>query len=30
LVRTHKGWKVRFMAAADLVIALEAVQRQGR
>jgi DNA replication protein DnaC len=26
----HKGWKVRFLSAADLVIALEAAQRQGR
>ena len=30
LIAAHKGWKVRFMSAADLVIALEAVQRQGR
>lgn len=30
LLAAHKGWKVRFMSAADLVIALEAAQRQGR
>ncbi len=30
LIAAHKSWKVRFMSAADLVIALEAVQRQGR
>jgi hypothetical protein len=30
LIAAHQGWKVRFMSAADLVIALEAAQRQGR
>ena len=30
LLATHRGWKVRFTTAADLVIALEAAQRQGR
>jgi DNA replication protein DnaC len=30
LIAAHKGWKVRFLSAADLVIALEAPQRQGR
>ena len=30
LIAAHKGWKVRFLSAADLVIALEAAQRQGR
>jgi DNA replication protein DnaC len=30
LLAAHKGWKVRFMSAADLVIALEAARRQGR
>jgi DNA replication protein DnaC len=30
LIAAHKGWKVPFMSAADLVIALEAAQRQGR
>ena len=30
LLATHRGWKVRFTSAADLVIALEAAQRQGR
>ena len=27
---TYRAWKVRFTSAADLVIALEAAQRQGR
>ncbi len=27
---TQRGWKVRFTAAADLVLLLEAAQRQGR
>jgi DNA replication protein DnaC len=27
---TQRGWKVRFTTAADLVLALEAAQRQGR
>lgn len=27
---TQRGWKVRFTSAADLVIILEAAQRQGR
>jgi DNA replication protein DnaC len=30
LLATHRGWKVRFTSAADLAIALEATQRQGR
>ena len=30
LLAAHKGWKVRFTTAADLVIAMEAAQRQGR
>jgi DNA replication protein DnaC len=30
LLATHRAWKVRFTSAADLVIALEAAQRQGR
>jgi DNA replication protein DnaC len=30
LLATHRAWKVRFISAADLVIALEAAQRQGR
>jgi DNA replication protein DnaC len=30
LIAAGKGWKVRFTSAADLVIALEAAQRQGR
>jgi ABC-type uncharacterized transport system YnjBCD ATPase subunit len=30
LIAAQKRWKVRFLSAADLVIALEAVQRQGR
>ena len=30
LIAAHKGWKVRFLSAADLVIAIEAAQRQGR
>jgi DNA replication protein DnaC len=30
LIAAHKGWKVRFTSAADLVIAMEAAQRQGR
>jgi DNA replication protein DnaC len=30
LIAAHKGWKVRFTSAADLVMALEAAQRQGR
>jgi DNA replication protein DnaC len=30
LIAAHKGWKVRFTAAADLVIALEAAHRQDR
>jgi DNA replication protein DnaC len=30
LIAAHKGWKVRFTSAADLVIALEAAHRQGR
>jgi DNA replication protein DnaC len=30
LLATHRGWKVRFTSAADLAIALEAAQRQGR
>ena len=29
LLATHRAWKVRFISAADLVIALEAAQRQG-
>ena len=29
-IAAHKGWKVRFLSAADLVMALEAAQRQGR
>ena len=29
LIAAHKGWKVRFLSAADLVIALEAAQRRG-
>jgi DNA replication protein DnaC len=27
---TQRGWKVRFTSAADLTLALEAAQRQGR
>jgi DNA replication protein DnaC len=30
LLATQRAWKVRFTSAADLVIALEAAQRQGR
>jgi DNA replication protein DnaC len=30
LIAARKGWKVRFTSAADLVIAMEAAQRQGR
>jgi DNA replication protein DnaC len=30
LLAAHKGWKVRFTTAADLVIAMEAAARQGR
>ena len=30
LLAAQKGWKVRFTSAVDLVIALEAAQRQGR
>lgn len=30
LIAASKGWKVRFTSAADLVMALEAAQRQGR
>src|SRR5262249_39528991 len=30
LLATHRAWKVRFISAADLVIALEAAQRQRR
>jgi len=30
LIAAQKGWKVRFTSAADLVIAMEAAQRQGR
>ena len=30
LLAAHKGWKVRFTTAADLVIAMEAAHRQGR
>jgi DNA replication protein DnaC len=30
LLAMHRAWKVRFISAADLVIALEAAQRQGR
>jgi DNA replication protein DnaC len=30
LLATQRAWKVRFSSAADLVIALEAAQRQGR
>lgn len=30
LIAAHKGWKVRFTTAADLVIAMEAAYRQGR
>lgn len=30
LLATERAWKVRFTSAADLVIALEAAQRQGR
>ena len=30
LIAAQKGRKVRFMTAADLVIAMEAAQRQGR
>lgn len=30
LLAAHRGWKVRFTSAADLVIALEAGHRQGR
>jgi DNA replication protein DnaC len=30
MLAAAKGWKVRFTSAADLVIALEAAQRQGR
>jgi hypothetical protein len=30
LLAAHRTWKVRFISAADLVIALEAAQRQGR
>ncbi len=30
LLAAHKGWKVRFTTAADLIITLEAAQRQGR
>ena len=30
LLAASKGWKVRFTSAADLVMALEAAQRQGR
>jgi len=30
LLATQRAWKVRFTAAADLAIALEAAQRQGR
>jgi DNA replication protein DnaC len=29
LIAAQEGWKVRFLSAADLVIALEAAQRQG-
>lgn len=28
LLATHRAWKVRFISAPDLVIALEAAQRQ--
>jgi DNA replication protein DnaC len=30
LLAAQKGWKVRFTTAADLIITLEAAQRQGR
>src|SRR5207248_4689611 len=30
LLATQRAWKVRFTSAAELVIALEAAQRQGR
>ena len=30
LIAASKGWRVRLMSAADLVIALEAAHRQGR
>ena len=30
LLATHRAWKVRFTSAADLAMALEAAQRQGR
>jgi len=30
LIAAQKGWKVRFTSAADLVIAMETAQRQGR
>lgn len=30
LLAAHRGWKVRFTSAADLIIALEAAHRQGR
>ena len=30
MLAAHKGWKVRFTSAADIVIALEAAQGQGR
>jgi DNA replication protein DnaC len=30
LLAAHKGWKVRFTSAADLILTLEAAHRQGR
>lgn len=30
LLAAHKGWKVRFTSASDLIIMLEAAHRQGR
>jgi DNA replication protein DnaC len=30
LLAAHRGWKVRFTSAADLIITLEAAHRQGR
>lgn len=30
LLAAHRGWKVRFTTAADLIITLEAAQQQGR
>ncbi len=30
LLAAHRGWKVRFTTATDLIITLEAAQRQGR